>query len=186
MHSGSPTVCLAITPAFWVTILEAVHEQSTLEENHVCPTRGSKKINKEVNPLFQRHHARCWKRFLKNKTRNAFVLVPTVVTKYASEVNRQRKDLPCLPQSFSLLWQGGMVHLPLHRPRKEEGEGEKPVVTCFSVSPFYSTWTPGLWDGVAHSQGRSLGKPPSQTHPEVGTASLLGVSPRSHAASCLP
>lgn len=161
MHYGSPTVCLAIRPAFWETILEAVHEQSTLEENHVCPTRGAKKITKEVNPLFQRHHARCWKRFLKNKTRNTFVLVPTVVTKYASEVDRQRKDLPCLPQSFSLLWQGGMVHrLPLQRPRKEEGEGEKPVVTCFSVSPLYSTWTPGLWDGVTHTQGRSLGKPP--------------------------
>lgn len=55
-------------PAFWVTILEAVHEQSTLRENYACPTRGAKKINKEVNPLFQKHHARCWKRFLKIRT----------------------------------------------------------------------------------------------------------------------
>lgn len=113
------------------------------------------------------------------------MLVPTVVTKYASEVDGWIKDLPCLPQSFSLLWHGGMVHhLPLQRPRKEEGEGEKPVVTCPLSLPllFHLGPQPVGWCGP--HPGQISGETPSQTHPEVCAANLLGVSQLSHAASC--
>lgn len=72
-------------------------------------------------------------------------------------------------------------------PAEAQEGGRRRRETCgdlLSQSPLYSFWSPSLWDGVAHTQGRSLRKLPSQTHPEVGTANLLGVSQLSQAASC--